>query len=52
MKLFAPDHSIDSFFIGNGKDTGGGVTAGDNFTISGVSLKAGPVKKISLVCIH
>jgi hypothetical protein len=42
MKLFAPDHSIDSIFIGNGKDTGAGVAAGDNFTISDVSLNVIP----------
>lgn len=41
-KLFAPDHSFDSIFIGNGKDTGAGVTKGDNFTISGVSLNVIP----------
>lgn len=36
------DGTIDAVFFGNGKDTGGGVTATDNFTISDVTLNVIP----------
>lgn len=39
---FAADGTIDSVFFGNGKDSGGGVATGDNFTISNISLNVIP----------
>jgi hypothetical protein len=45
---FSADGTIDSVFFGNGKDSGGGVAANDNFTVSDVTLEASPVSEFLL----